>query len=154
MWFWQAVQPKICVSDMFLVRDYERSGADGGVNSKKKSSCCFQPSSGVSKRGGRYSEQHHTHKQTTKQTNTHTHTHGHTLCRVVRCTLQLTQKHAINADISLQCWPQAALMCPCRPLVQVHKTDQVLPPTCIHSFVECGRMQVPHSPAFSPHAES
>ena len=30
---------------------------------------------------------------------------------------------------------------------QVHKTDQVLLPTCIHSFVECGRMQVPHSPA-------
>ena len=30
---------------------------------------------------------------------------------------------------------------------QVHKTDQVLLPNCIHSFVECGRMQVPHSPA-------
>ena len=31
--------------------------------------------------------------------------------------------------------------------MQVHRTDQVLPPTCIHSFVECGRVQVPHSPA-------
>ena len=30
---------------------------------------------------------------------------------------------------------------------QEHKTDQVLLPTCIHSFVECGGMQVPHSPA-------
>ena len=32
-------------------------------------------------------------------------------------------------------------------VVQVHKTDQGLLPTCTHSFVECGRMQVPHSPA-------
>ena len=36
--------------------------------------------------------------------------------------------------------PQGAAM-------QAHRTDQVLPPTCIHSLVECGRVQVPHSPA-------
>ena len=38
---------------------------------------------------------------------------------------------------------------PCHSHLQVHRTDQVLLPTCIHSFVECGRMQGPHSPALS-----
>ena len=46
-------------------------------------------------------------------------------------------------------WPQAALSSAHADhfVLQVHKTDQVSLPTCIHSFVECGRMQVPHSPA-------
>ena len=31
--------------------------------------------------------------------------------------------------------------------MHVRRTDQVPLPTCIHSFVECGRTQVPHYPA-------
>ena len=63
-----------------------------------------------------------------------------------------TQEHdcaCLTCKTYRKSWPQAALSSAHADhfVLQAHKTDQVLPPTCIHSFVECGRMQAPHSPA-------